>query len=217
MIEKLKRLKKNKIIRYVYTFKYIKLLSYISARSLQQKLNQSHKEKYAYYYGFQILYGAINKFLLLMLTGILFQALPQILIVALSFMVLRVYIGGLHFDSYTKCAYISLLCLVSMGLASKYIPYNGIMNLFVFSTVFIITIVRAPVEHKNRPLNNVQKIRFKYIALVLICIIYCLQLIINDTNINNSIMYGVLLAGVIALPLFNNIEKENKFNLNCLK
>lgn len=132
------------------------MLSYISARSLTNKLEQSHAHKYSYYYGFQILYGAINKFLLLIIAGILFQSLPQILIATLSFMTLRVFIGGLHFDSYTKCAYISLLCLVSMGLAGKYMPYSNIINLLVFLTVFVIALIYAPIEHKNRPLNNTQ-------------------------------------------------------------
>lgn len=197
----------KKFLHYLISLRFIKLFSYWSARGLINKLNQSHAHKYAYYYGFQIIYGAINKFILLIIIGLLFHALPQILIVTISFMILRIYIGGLHFDSYTKCTYVSLFCLVLMGLLSKYISYHFLINLFVFSTIFIIALIYAPVEHKNRPLNNIQKIKFKYIALVLICIIYSVQFVIKDTNISNSIMYGVLLAGIIALPIFNKSIK----------
>jgi len=92
----------KKYLKYLITLRYIKLISYISARSLQQKLNDTNpKNKYLYYYGFQIFYGAINKGFLLLLVGLLFGILYQIMITTLAFMSLRVFIGGLHFDSYT--------------------------------------------------------------------------------------------------------------------
>jgi len=104
--------------------------------------------------------------------------------------------------------WISLLCLVSMGLASKYISYNYIINLLVFSIVFIIALKYAPVEHKNRPLNNNQKTRFKYIAIIILIIaVFCIQTLFVN-YIKNSIMYGVLFAGLIALPIFNKSKKE---------
>jgi accessory gene regulator B len=202
----IQKIKHNKTLRYLYTLRYVKLASYISAKSLQQKLKQSHKQKYLYYYGFQFLYGAINKFALLILIGLILNILPQLLIATLSFVLLRVWIGGLHFDNYTKCAWYSLGCLTSMGLLAKYIPYDSEINLLVFLTVFVIALVYAPVEHKNRKLTNSKKIKFKYTALSLVLMVYIIQLFINDMNINNSIMYGILLSGVIAFPIFNNVE-----------
>jgi len=205
-------LKINKLLKYLITFKFIKILSYNSARFLQLKLNESHKQKYLYYYGFQILYGAINKGLLLLLVGLLFHILPKILVVALSFMSLRLFIGGLHFDSYTKCAWVSLLTLVLTSLISANTTYNPIINFLVFSTLLVIAIKYAPVEHKNRILTDREKIKFKYIAMGLTIILFILQLVIKNEIINNSIMYGVLLAGLIALPIYN---KSNNMNI-CL-
>lgn len=141
----------KKYIIYLYTLKFVKLLSYWSARGLTNKLNQSSKNKYLYYYGFQIFYGAIIKGLLLLLAGFILGILPQILIATLSFCLLRGYIGGLHFDSYTKCAWISLLSLTTIGLLSKYVPYNSLINLCVFMTLLVIIFKYAPVPNKNRP------------------------------------------------------------------
>lgn len=196
----------KKYFRYLYTLKYIKLLAYMSARSLQLSRNESHKHKYMYYYGFNILYGAINKGTLLILAGLLFHALPQILVTTLAFMSLRGFIGGLHFDSYTKCAWISLLCLVSIGLLAKYIPYNHIINLCVFIYLLVIAFIYAPVEHKNRPLTDKKKITFKYVSIVIIFALYSAQAIVNNDNISNCIMYGVLLSGIIALPTFKKVK-----------
>jgi len=123
---------------------------------------------------------------------------------------LRVYIGGLHFDSYTKCAWISLTSLTTLGLLSKYIPYNSLINLIVFLKLFCIILVYAPVEHKNRPLKRNEKIKFKYIALAILFVVYSIQILIQtlmgDTNISNSIMYGVMLSGIIAMPVFKNVS-----------
>lgn len=196
----------KKYLKYLITFKFIKILSYISARSLQLKLNESHKNKYLYYYGFQIFYGSINKGLLLILVGLVLHILPQILVVTLSFASLRVFVGGLHFNSYTKCSWISLLTLVTLGLLSKYMPYNNYINICIFSTLFVIAVTYAPVEHKNRPLNEKEKIKFKHISLFIGVLLYSIQLLVCNNNISNSIMYGVLLASVIALPPFQSIE-----------
>lgn len=199
-----------KIIKYLYTLKYIKLIAYNSARHLQLKLNQQHKQKYLYYYGFQILYGSINKGLLLLLVGLALHILPEILITTLTFASLRVFVGGLHFDSYTRCAWTSLGTLTLFGLLSALTNYNPIINLIVFSTLFVIILIYAPVEHPNRPLNEKEKIKFKYIAFFILFILFAVQMGLNSIVFKNSILFGVLLAGIIALPFVNrksNIRK----------
>ena len=165
-----------------------------------------HDYKNMFYYGFNIIIGAINKGLLLMLAGLLFHALPQILVATLAFCLLRSFVGGLHFDSYTKCAWISLLCLVTIGLLAKYIPYNNIINLCVFIYLLIIALIYAPVEHKNRPLTDKKKIIFKYVSIVIIFALFSTQVLLNNDNISNCIMYGVLLSGIIALPIFKKVK-----------
>lgn len=199
----------DKIIKLENRIIKLKEKIQLLSKDVENEKYLKHDYKYVFYYGFQIIYGAINKFLLLIIAGLIFHALPQILIVCVSFMLLRVWIGGLHYDSYTKCAWMSLLCLVSMGLASKYIPYNNIVNILVFITVFLIALKYAPIEHKNRPLTDEKKVKFKYIALIMVIMIYSIQTIlcINGININNSIMYGILLSGIIALPTVNSVNK----------
>lgn len=239
-------MKRNKVLKYLYTLKYTKLISYSLSKWLQRKIhnelinqrdksikaieklkkrilklekkiselnNNIENEKYLkhdyknmFYYGFNIIIGAINKGLLLITAGLLFHALPQILVATLAFCLLRGFVGGLHFDSYTKCAWISLLCLVAIGLLAKYIPYNHIINSCVFVYLLVIAFLYAPVEHKNRPLTDKKKIIFKYVSIVIIFALYSAQAIVNNDNISNCIMYGVLLSGIIALPIFKKVK-----------
>jgi|GEM_PF-2790270 len=172
----------------------------------QSRKYLKHNYKYFYYYGFKILWGALIKGSLLLIVGLVLGILPQMLVVVLAFMSLRVFVGGLHFNSYTKCAWISLATLTLFSLLSALIPYNYIINLSIFLTVFVIAMVYAPVEHKNRLLTDNEKVKFKGISLVIIFILYILQLSINSNWVSNSIMYGVLLSGIIALPIFKKVE-----------
>ncbi len=189
-------------MNYILSLRYVKLFAYISAKWLQTARQESHKYRYNYYYGFQIIYGAANKAILLVLLGLLFQILPQVLIVTLTFAILRVWAGGLHFDSYTKCAYISLFSLIIMGLMAKHIQLDQITNITIFSLVFITFLIYAPVENKNRPLKGNEKIKFKVIAISLLFILFVLSILISS----NPIVFGVLLAGLISLPVVNKLE-----------
>jgi len=211
----------KKYIRYILTFRYIRLISYWSAKYLHNKMKEYHKKehdtdkyikynRYTYYYGFQIIYGGINKFLLLIILGILLNILPQFLITTISFVLLRIFSGGLHFNSYPKCSYISLLSFTIIALLAKYICLNQLASLLIFIFVFIIILKYAPVEHPNRPLTSVEKRKFKIIALYLLSTLYFAHMftyyaMVNIT-ISNSIIYGILLAGLIATPIINKLK-----------
>jgi len=155
---------------------------------------ESHKHRYAYYYGFQAVYGTINKIILLSLLGLMLNIFPQVMIVALSFAMLRIWSGGLHFNNYTLCAYASLISLVVMGLLAKYIMINPIL---IFVIVLVMFVFYAPAEHPNRPLSHKEKTWFKIIAIIILFILFGVQLCISDSLVSNSIAYGVLLAGII--------------------
>jgi accessory gene regulator B len=172
--------------------------------------NKSPKVKNVYYHGFKLVIGAINKGLLLILLGLLFGILYQILIATFAFCLLRVFVGGLHFDSYTKCAWYSLASLTTLGLLAKYIPYNSLVNTMIFATLLVIIFILAPVENKNKPLKGNEKTKFKYIAFILLFTVYGIQtgiqMLMSDNNVSNCIMYGVLLSGIIAMPVFKKVS-----------
>lgn len=196
----------QKYINYIFTLRYIKLLSYWSAKYLQQSRQESHKHRYTYYYGFQIIYGAINKGLLLILLGLSLGILPQLLIATLSFSMVRVWAGGLHFDSYTKCAYVSLLSFSVVGLLSKYIHLNITTITLIFLFALFIFLMYAPIEHPNRPIKENERMKFKIIAISILIILFVVTLNINNFTISNSIPYGILLSGLIATPIFSKIK-----------
>jgi len=210
-------LKIKNIWNYLISFRYVKLISYCLSKYLHNKIQKYHNQGYdmgkcakyniqVYYYGFQIIIGGINKFLLLIILGLLLNILPQLLITTLSFSSLRIWTGGLHYDSYTKCSYISLLSFTLIALLSKYIILNQFISMLIFLSVFILILIYAPVEHPNRPIKEKEKIKFKIIALFVLSTLTIIYMFANNVIICNSIIYGILLSGIIMLPIINKLR-----------
>jgi len=218
-----------KYIRYILTFRYIKLISYILTKLLysrvpifpnidskiipknmldlfqdlhQQSKLKPYKLKYVYYYGLQIIIGGINKFLLLIIPGLLLN----LLLTTISFASLRIWTGGLHLDSYTKCTYISLLSFTLIALLAKYIILNQFITMLIFLSIYLLILIYAPIEHKNKPIKENKKLRFKIIALFVLTILVIINMFTYNIIISNSIVYGILLVGIIMLPIVNKLR-----------
>lgn len=224
------------MISYILKFKFIQDLSKTSAdyifnkikdnpdvlnnlRKLMESVRKSKiseedctKDNYkeVFNYGFQVVYGALIKILLLMGISLLLGTFVSTMVVTGSFAILRVFAGGLHFKSYTKCAYFSLTSLLLGGILAKYIPYNIIFSLIVTLFAFIIFKLYAPVENENRPIRDDEKNRFKLTSISILSVLFIAQSILFCydllNNINQSITFGVLLASVIATPYINKLE-----------
>ena len=199
-------LKYSKYMNYIITFRFIKLISYICAKHIQTERKESHKHRYKYYYSLQFIYGTINQFLLISVTGLLLNILPQIIITTISFISLRLFSGGLHFDNYKICTYFTLLSFTVFGLLAKYIILNHLIITIIYLSIYFIIFIYAPVEHPNRPLNNNEKTRFKYIALLILTGLYLTTNLTSNIIITNSITFGILLAGLITLPVVNKLN-----------
>ena len=205
------------IKNYILTFRYIKLISYFLSKYLHNKIQKYHNKgydmgkctkynRYTYYYGFQIIIGGINKFILLITLGLLLNILPQLILVTLSFASIRIFAGGLHYDSYPKCSYVSLLSFTITALLAKYIILNQFISMLIFLSVYFIILIYAPIEHKNKPIKENKKIRFKIIALFVLTILVIINSFTYNVIISNSIIYGILLVGLISTPFVNKLK-----------
>jgi len=222
-----------KYIKYLFTFRYIKLLSYLLTKYLynkipvfpqidskiipknmldlfqdlhQQSKLKPYKLKYVYYYGFQIIIGGLNKFLLLITLGILLNILPQLLLTTLSFISLRIWTGGLHLDSYSKCFYVSLLSFTLMALLAKYIILSQFITMLIFLIIYFIILIYAPISHPNHPIKHNKKIKFKLIALFSLTTLILIHSFTHNIIISNSIIYGILLVCLISTPITSKLK-----------
>ena len=144
-----------------------------------------------YQYGFQVIYGAINKFLLLILVSYLFNAIIPTLLIALTFSSFRIIAGGFHLKTYLKCMVWSILMFVATALVAKHTYYYGnniniyfLMGFLIGTTIIsglYIIYKYVPRDTPNKPINKQEEI-IKYKR-------WCLYYLIIW-----SILMGVLLV-----------------------
>jgi len=78
--------------------------------------------------------------------------------------------------------------------------------MLIFLFMYFIILIYAPIEHPNKPIKENKKIRFKIIALFVLSTLTIINLFTNNTIISNSIIYGILLVGLISTPFANKLK-----------
>jgi len=80
--------------------RFINALSYKSADYLMRQMNGNHESRRVYYYGFQIVIGALFKGLLLLLLAFITGTMLPALTIVAAFVILRSIAGGYHMKTY---------------------------------------------------------------------------------------------------------------------
>lgn len=152
--------------------RFVQKWSYASARHLASVMNESHKKRQAYYYGFYIMYGTLVKVMILVSTAYLLGVLVPTLLVALVFCSLRLFAGGYHMDTYGKCLFTSIALFIGAGTISQYThTYWNLLaiDLFIAGTIVfgLYAIVKyAPKDTPNKPITEPEEIRkFKRLSI----------------------------------------------------
>jgi len=153
--------------------RFIRSWSYSCAKYLSNKLNESHEKRRIYYFGFQVILGAVFKGILLVIISLLLRIFVPAMIVVAVFGSLRMLAGGYHMNTYTKCMFVSLALFISAALLSRYTyQYWTQWSLIILAAAtFIISIPVllkwAPADNPNRPITKPEEIRkFKFLSIV---------------------------------------------------
>ena len=110
-----------------------------------------------YKFGLEQFLTTIMQLLMIVLLGILFQAIMEVVILVVAFMWLRSYAGGYHASTGIGCY---LLTTISIALGLSVITLSEIGNkqcLMLLIVAGLIIITLAPVETKNKPLDVIEK------------------------------------------------------------
>lgn len=159
-------------MRFIHTW------SYICADLLMKQLKENHEKRRVYYYGFQIVIGAVVKGVLLIASSLILGSFIPTLFLVLIFGSLRMIAGGYHMDSYGKCILTSLGMFVILGTISQY-TYRY-WNLTVIAILIVITFIVgllvikkwAPSDTPNRPITKPEEIKKFRLLSFACCIIW---------------------------------------------
>ncbi len=161
------RRERGEVMRFIHVW------SYACADFLMNQLKESHEKRRVYYYGFQIIIGAVVKGFLLIISSLLLGTLLPTVFLVLIFGSLRMLAGGYHMDTYGKCIFTSLGMFVFLGAVARYtyIYWNPAYLIILVSVSFLFglygSIMWAPADTPNKPITKPEEIKkFKTLSVV---------------------------------------------------
>ncbi|TYQ14741.1 UNVERIFIED_CONTAM: accessory gene regulator B [Acetivibrio alkalicellulosi] len=191
--------------------RFIQTLSYRGADYLMKQKKENHEKRRVYYYGFQIVIGAIVKSILLILVALITQTIHTSITIVVMFSSLRMLAGGYHMDSYGKCIGVSVGLFIIAGTISRYTySYWSIYAIVTFIIVTFITAVAciikwAPSDNPNRPITDKKEfIKFKRLSLAYVLVWVIAVTIALYFNFNMYVIaacFGVLLEIFSITPI----------------
>ena len=171
------------------------------------------EDKEIYSYGFnQILFIMLN-FITILIIGISFNMLFETIIFMITYIPIRIYAGGYHARTQTKCYIFSVFMLILALYIIKLKLMSNILIIILLSIISSIIIISlAPVEDINKPLDEKETEIYKKRTiknLIIILVFLIISLILNKRIITSCICVSLLFNSVMLL--FGNIL--NFFNI----
>lgn len=123
-----------------------------------------------YIYGFEILISYIVNIATVLFLAWLFDALLYICVFLVFFYPLRIFSGGFHAEDYRRCYIISVVAILLILFTEKYAVVFWspiVVGLCTTLSAFYI-FNHAPLEDKNKPLDNSEKVKYRRKARIAI-------------------------------------------------
>lgn len=144
------------------------------------------KDRETYEYAFFIIYSALYYFVFAIIIGLLFNTLLYSLIFYSVFMLLRIYAGGYHANTETKCCIITMLSIFGCtGIIKLSKMYNFNSILFCIALICAILIfIFSPLDTPEKPLSKKEFTYFRKITRIILFCILTAIVISYCTDIN---------------------------------
>lgn len=183
---------------------YIEKLSLNIASKLGSRLDKNQDEIEILNYGLFFLIHTTIAIIMTIIVGIIFNILPEIIIVSIVAALLKRYSGGVHSSTPNRCIASGLILSLIISFLGRSIAINfNALNLFILeivilSTSFYIIYKKCPVGSKNKPLKKEatrRKLRIKALKLITLYFIIIIGLYIFYV-IKNIYFIKLMLASI---------------------
>lgn len=183
----------------------IKSLSYKFTDLLVKNEVVENEDYEIYRYGFETLIYFIVNIGVALLIGIIFDRFIHTIVFLSCYCTLRQFTGGYHARNYTECT----LTFVVIYLITIFIDNNIYINsqsylliLAMGISIFIIYKL-SPLEHRNKPLSDTDKKKYKSIAMkivVVISSIFIFSMLFNIfTNYARYSLFAMLWISILLI------------------
>lgn len=154
--------------------------------------------RFGFQQGLTILLNAITIVVIGAVMGELWQAMLFMGLYA----PLRSYAGGFHARTATRCYIYSILLMIAVLLAMKYLYIPTFICIIAFVISCAIILILAPVEDANKPLDNTEQIVYRkrtYVITAIESVVFIMALLVKATSIALCVMYVFLIMGLILI------------------
>jgi accessory gene regulator B len=155
----------------------IKSLSYKFANTLAKNEVIENEEFEIYRYGFETLIYFIVNISVALFIGIVFDRFIHTIVFLTCYCTLRQFTGGYHARNYTECTLTFAIIYLSTIFVANNInidKYKYLLILLMIISVFIINKL-APLDNRNKPLNETEKKYYRNIAMRILSVIVTLS------------------------------------------
>nr|WP_312580087.1 accessory gene regulator B family protein [Sedimentibacter sp.] len=142
----------------------------------------NNEDKDLYVYGFQQCFLLFLNMITVMVIGIIFNMIWQSLVFMITYSLLRAYAGGYHASSQSMCYLFSIGMIIAVLLGIKLIPWNDFICFIITIMSSTIILLLAPVEDKNKTLDQEELYVFKKRTRVILIAFVCIKLILLFTG-----------------------------------
>ncbi len=199
--------------------RFIQKWAYMSAKYIQMARRQSHEQRATLYFGFQVLYGDVIKFIIIGVLAAIFKSFFVTMVLAFAFVFIRTYAGGVHMKTETKCTIVTLIIFILPGtfISNNQVnlPTLHVLIPITFMASFICLLKYAPKDCTNRPITDKnEKIRLKLKSIVVLCLVISISVIFYSLSyymLAIAACVGVLLAVFTIIPVgYKLLDMLNK-------
>lgn len=179
---------------------------------MRQKIIEKIDEE-VYEYGLQLLLSTVLNAVIALLFAIISGTVIPCLFYLSAFVVMRKSAGGFHAKTHFGCCCILIAVLCCFIAFIKLVPteiYAAVSIISLIISAFTILLF-APLEHKNKPLNDKDKVRLRKVSIVYMIMISALVIlfwVLNLRKIMVSTVFGIATSSGSILAV--KIQKKFK-------
>ena len=168
------------------------------------------EDKDLYTYGVkQGLFMVIN-FATIVIIGLLFGMVWQSIIFILAYIPVRPYAGGYHADSQLSCYLLSIPLTVAVLLGMKIIAWDTNILFTLLATAGIVIFLFAPVEDKNKKLDEKEIKVYRKKARVNTAILVVMSILLWIAGLNQITICIAMALGVVMVLLILGVLKNRR-------
>lgn len=115
------------------------------------------KDREIYEFGIQHIFITLLNISTVVVIGFILHSTKEALAFILAFIPLRIFAGGFHFSTPIRCYVFSSCFVTAVILAMRHYSITFLIYCLLYCMASIIILIFAPVEDKNKPLDQMEK------------------------------------------------------------